>query len=413
MLKSSMIPLVMVRLNHHYAKLSAGYLFPEIQRRGKIFQEKNIEAKLIDLGVGDVKKPLAPSIARALEEGAREMGFSATFKGYGPAQGYLFLREAIAQSDYASLGIHPDEVFISDGAKNDIANLQEIFDVENRVALPNPTYPVYIDTNVMAGRTRPALKGGGYGGILYLPCNEKNGFLPEIPNRSCDLIYLCSPNNPTGSALDRKTLTAWVKFAKAQKAIILFDGAYEAYIRSPNTPRSIYEIEGAKEVAIEIRSFSKTAGFTGLRCSYTVVPRTLKIREAGQTVFLHSLWKRRHETKFGGVPYPIQKAAAAIYSEPGRSEVRAQVDEYLANAQALRKGLLAKGYKVFGGIDAPYLWVKAKKGLSSWEFFDELLEKAHLVSVPGSGFGSEGEGYVRLSAFGDRSEIHQALKRLQ
>jgi LL-diaminopimelate aminotransferase len=403
----------MVKLNHHYAKLSAGYLFPEIQRRGKAFQEKNLEAILIDLGIGDIKQPLAPSIAKALEEGAREMGASSTFKGYGPAQGYLFLREAIIQGDYAKLGIHPDEVFVSDGAKNDIANLQEIFDVENRVALPNPTYPVYIDTNVMAGRTRPALKMGGYGGVIYLPCNESNDFMPEIPNRSCDLIYLCSPNNPTGAALDRKTLASWVKFAKAQKAIILFDGAYEAYIRSKDAPRSIYEIEGAKEVAIEIRSFSKTAGFTGLRCSYTVVPHALKIKEAGQTVSLHALWKRRHETKFGGVPYPIQKAAAAAYSEPGRTEIKAQIDGYLENAQLLRKGLTAKGYKVFGGKDAPYLWVKAKKGLTSWEFFDALLEKAHLLSVPGSGFGSEGEGYVRLSAFGDKSEIQQAIERLR
>lgn len=392
----------MVKLNHHYTKLSSGYLFPEIQRRSAVFQAEHPEATLLNLGVGDITRPLAPSVVAALKSASEEMGKQTTFKGYGPSQGYGFLREAIATHDYAELGITPEEIFISDGAKNDIANLQELFAVENRIAVPNPTYPVYIDTNVMAGRTRPALKIGGYGGVIYLPCTESNRFIPEPPNKPCDVIYLCSPNNPTGSAIDRKSLTAWVRYAKQKGAIILFDGAYEAYIRS-DAPHSIYEIPGAKEVAIEIRSFSKTAGFTGLRCSYTVIPHALKVVEGNQAHSLHALWKRRHDTKFGGVPYPIQRAAEATYSAAGRREVRAQVDHYLRNAGILRERLMKAGYSVFGGLDAPYLWVKAPQKLTSWQFFDHLLHKGRIVSVPGSGFGSAGEGFVRFSAFADVS----------
>ncbi|MDE3046633.1 MAG: LL-diaminopimelate aminotransferase [Verrucomicrobiota bacterium] len=403
----------MVKLNHHYSKLAGGYLFPEMERRVAAFRTKHPDAPIVDLGIGDVKEPLCPSIISALEKASRELGSPETFKGYGPAQGYPFLREAIAKGDYGSLGISPDEIFISDGAKNDIGNFQEIFAVENRVAIPDPTYPVYIDTNVMAGRTRLPLKTGGYGGIIYLPCTEENNFLPQLPNRPCDLIYLCSPSNPTGTAMTRETLQMWVRYAKENEAVILFDGAYEAYVRSPHAVRSIYEIPGAKEVAVEFRSFSKTAGFTGLRCSYCVVPHSLKIVESYQSFSLHALWKRRQETKFGGVAYPIQRAAAAIYSEQGKKEVKAFIDDILDRAKRLRDGLSALGYRVFGGTDAPYLWVKTPGKMSSWEFFDQLLEQHYLVSVPGSGFGTEGEGYVRFSAFSEASKMTEALNRLE
>jgi LL-diaminopimelate aminotransferase len=393
----------MVKLNHHYTKLAGGYLFQEVARRAAAFREKNPLAQLINLGIGDITRPLAPSIVAALRAASEEMGAIATFKGYPPSQGYPFLREAIAEHDYPNLSISPDEIFISDGAKNDIGNMQELFAVENRIAVPNPTYPVYIDTNVMAGRTRPPLKGGGYGGVVYLPCNEKNGFCPALPNRHCDLIYLCSPNNPTGVAMSREALKMWVNYARENQAIILFDGAYEAYIRSPDCPRSIYEIEGAREVAIEFRSYSKTAGFTGLRCSYTVVPRTQPV---------HALWKRRHETKFNGVSYPTQKAACAIYTSEGAKQVKEQIDSYLNGANYLKRTLSQLGCKVFGGEDAPYLWLQAPKGLSSWEFFETLLEKAHVITTPGIGFGSEGERYLRLSAFGQKEQLEEGALRL-
>jgi len=400
----------MVKLNHHYAKLSGGYLFQEIARRTAAFREKNPEASIINLGIGDITRPLSPTIVQALESASLEMGVLETFKGYAPSQGYLFLREAIAANDYKN--ISADEIFISDGAKNDIADIQELFAIENRIAVPNPTYPVYIDTNVMAGRTRPLLKTGGYGGVVYLPCNAANNFTPELPNRHCDLIYLCSPNNPTGTAMDRETLQKWVHYAKENKAIILFDGAYEAYIRSPNCPRSIYEIEGAHEVAIEFRSFSKTAGFTGLRCSYTVIPHSLKITEAGAIHSLHALWKRRHETKSNGVSYPTQRAAAAIYSKKGAQETKELIDSYLEGAKSLKTHLEKLNYQVVGGIDAPYLWVKAPEKLTSWQFFEMLLEKAHIITTPGVGFGSEGEGYVRLSAFGHQNQLEEGALRL-
>jgi LL-diaminopimelate aminotransferase len=402
----------MAKLNHHYTKLTDGYLFQEIERKAAAFREKSPNVELINLGIGDISRPLSPAIVSALESASREMGSADTFKGYGPSQGYLFLREAIAENDYKSLGISPDEIFISDGAKNDIANLQEIFDIDNKVAIPDPTYPVYIDTNVMAGRTRPFLKSGCYGGVVYLLCNEKNHFLPELPNRSCDLIYLCSPNNPTGVAMDRETLRKWVNYARENKSVILFDGAYEAYIRSTNYPRSIYEIEGADEVAVEIRSFSKTAGFTGLRCSYTVIPKALKLLEGRQWISLHALWKRRHETKFNGVSYPVQKAAAAVYSEKGKEQIKALIDSYLEQSRLLLKTLTKGGFQAYGGIDAPYLWVKAPAEASSWHFFDYLLEKTHIISVPGSGFGSGGEGFVRLSSFSLPSVLAEAAKRL-
>jgi LL-diaminopimelate aminotransferase len=403
----------MVKLNHHFSKLTAGYLFPEIERRVTAWGAETGISDWINLGIGDVTQPLAPSLTAALEAASREMGSSHSFRGYGPSQGYPFLREAIAHHDYRGLDVTPSEVFISDGAKNDLGNLQELFALETRIAVPDPTYPVYIDTNVMAGRTRLPLKVGGYGGVVYLPCTESNQFIPDLPNRPCELIYLCSPNNPTGSAMTREALEKWVRFAKEQRSILLFDGAYEAYIRTPGIPRSIYEIEGAKEVAVEIRSFSKTAGFTGLRCSYTVVPHALKVVEGNQTLSLHQLWKRRHETKFGGVPYPVQKAAAAVYSPQGQIEVRAQVDGYLRGAKLLREGLQRIGYQVYGGIDAPYLWLKTPDALSSWECFDLFLKKARVISVPGSGFGSKGEGYVRLSAFAPEARLVEALERIE
>lgn len=402
----------MVKLNHHFSKLTAGYLFPEIERRVNAWGVGKGISDWINLGIGDITKPLAPAIASALETASREMGAATSFKGYGPSQGYPFLREVIATHDYKGLGISPDEIFISDGAKNDLGNLQELFAIETRIAVPDPTYPVYIDTNVMAGRTRLPLKAGGYGGVVYLPCTAATQFSPELPNRPCELIYLCSPNNPTGSAMTRESLEQWVRFAKENRSILLFDGAYEAYIRTPGIPRSIYEIEGAKEVAIEIRSFSKTAGFTGLRCSYTVVPHSLKVIEGNQTFSLHQLWKRRHETKFGGVPYPVQKAAAAVYSPQGQLEVRAQVDDYLKGAGLLRAGLIRLGYQVYGGLDAPYLWLKTPDSLTSWQCFDRFLEKARVISVPGSGFGSRGEGYLRLSAFAPESRLLEALDRI-
>ncbi len=403
----------MARLNHHYTKLFGGYLFSEIGRKTAHFREKNPAAQIINLGIGDISRPLAPSISAALETAAKEMGHAQTFKGYGPSQGYLFLREAVAKGDYANLGISPDEIFISDGTKSDIGNIQEIFSIENRIAVPDPTYPVYVDTNVMAGRTRLPLKTGGYGGIVYLDCHRDNHFIPELPNRSCDLIYLCSPNNPTGVAMNRTALKKWVDYARENHAIILFDGAYEAYVRSPDCPKSIYEIEGAKEVAIEFRSFSKTAGFTGLRCSYVVVPQALKITESFQTFSLNELWKRRQDTKYNGVPYPVQCAAAAVYSEQGQQEVQERINSYLAQAKALKSALQEMKYQVFGGTDAPYLWLQAPRNMTSWQFFDRLLDKAHIIAIPGIGFGNQGEGYVRLSTFGDEQSIHEAIKRFK
>ncbi len=403
----------MVKLNHHYQKLSGQYLFTEIEKRIASLKAKTPDAPLINLGIGDVTKPLTPSIVSALTAAAQEMGEKKTFRGYGPSEGYLFLRQLIAENDYKNLKISPDEVFISDGANTDLSNLQEIFALDNRVAVPDPTYPVYLDTNVMAGRTRLPLKTGRYGGITYLPCTEKNQFKAEPPNCHTDLIYLCSPNNPTGAALDRNLLKKWVEYAHEHQAVIILDGAYEAFITSENTPHSIYEIEGAKEVAIEVRSFSKSAGFTGLRCSYTVIPHQLKIQDAGSIHKLNSLWKRRVDTKSNGVSYPIQKAAAATFSPSGQKEVRELVKGYSERAHFLRDGLSKLGYTVFGGTDAPYIWCKTPKNIDSWKFFDMLLEKAHLVALPGRGFGTFGEGYVRFSAYGESTAIAEGLLRLK
>src|SRR3990167_3540368 len=402
----------MVKLNHHYQKLSGDYLFPEIDKKIAALKTKNPSASLINLGIGDVTIPLPPTVISALSLASQEMGEKGTFRGYGPSQGYLFLREAISNGDYRG-SIAPDEIFISNGAKCDLGHLQEIFATDNRVALPDPTYPVYLDTNVMAGRTRLPLKTGRFGGITYLSCTEENEFQPEPPNTHSDLIYLCSPNNPTGVAMTRDLLKKWIAYAKEHQAVILFDGAYEAYVTSPDVPRSIYEIEGAKEVAIEVRSYSKTAGFSGLRCSYTVVPRDLKVLDAGKMHSLHDLWKRRCDTKFNGVPYPVQKAAAALYTPQGLLESKKIIKTYLAGARYLKQELEAMGLTVYGGTDAPYLWCKTPLKLTSWEFFDRLLDKAHLITVPGQGFGSLGDSFIRLSAFADISLLKEAISRLK
>lgn len=404
----------MFRINENYLKLKAGYLFPEIGRRVTAYAQANPEAKIIRLGIGDVTEPLPPSIVRAMHSAVDEMADRSTFKGYGPEQGYAFLREAVAQHDFQSRGvdISADEIFISDGSKCDTGNILDIFGHENRIAVADPVYPVYVDTNVMAGHTGNADAAGRYAGLVYLPGNEANGFVPELPDQPVDLIYLCYPNNPTGTVASRATLKHWVDYARAHHAVILFDAAYEAYISDPEIPHSIFEIEGAREVAIEFRSFSKNIGFTGVRCALTVVPKQLSaMTSGGERVSVHQLWSRRQSTKFNGASYVVQKGAAAAYTPQGRQEMRGLIDFYMTNARLLREGLQASGIKVFGGVNAPYVWLKTPNGLSSWDFFDLLLTKAHLVGTPGSGFGAAGEGYFRLSAFNSRANVEEALQR--
>ncbi len=402
----------MIRINENYPKLAASYLFSDIAKRVSAYVAANPAKPVIRLGIGDVTEPLPPVCVEALHAATDEMAQRATFKGYGPEQGYAFLREAIAQHDYAARGcrIEADEIFVSDGAKCDCGNLQEIFAQDIRLAIPDPVYPVYVDTNVMAGRTG-ANVDGRYQGITYLESTAANGYVPSVPAGAADLIYLCFPNNPTGAVATRAQLAAWVDYAKKNKAILLFDSAYEAYIRDPQIPHSIYEIEGAREVAIEFRSFSKTAGFTGLRCAYTVVPKTLQACDvAGHAHTLHALWNRRHTTKFNGVAYPIQKAAAAIYTDAGRQQTRALIDFYLANAKLIRDAMTKLGFPCIGGDNAPYIWVNT--GRDSWEFFDTLLNKAQVVCTPGAGFGKCGEGHVRISAFNSRENVETALARI-
>lgn len=405
----------MVRINDNYLKLTAGYLFPEIARRVRDFTESHTEAKVIRLGIGDVTRPLPTAVVEGLHAGVDDLARPETFKGYGPEQGYGFLRELVAEHEFARRGanVSPDEIFVSDGSKCDSGNIQEIFAPGCRVAVTDPVYPVYVDTNVMAGRSGPADEQGRYGGILYMPCLEENGFLPETPREPVDLIYLCFPNNPTGAVATRDTLSRWVEYAKSQEAVILFDAAYEAYISDDSLPHSIFEIDGAREVAIEFRSFSKSAGFTGTRCALAVVPRELKGLDAnGDPVSLHQLWHRRQSTKFNGASYPVQRGAAAAYSPEGRKQVAELVAYYMENARIIREGLEAAGYTVNGGKHAPYLWLKTP-GVSSWDFFDTLLREAHVVGTPGSGFGPTGEGYFRLSAFGDRDQIEEAVARIR
>jgi LL-diaminopimelate aminotransferase len=402
----------MIRINENYTKLKASYLFADIAKRVNAYVAANPDKPIIRLGIGDVTEPLPPVCIEALHAATDEMANRATFKGYGPEQGYAFLREAVAQHDYAARGcnIAADEIFISDGSKCDCGNIQEIFATDVRLAIPDPVYPVYVDTNVMAGRTGTNVDGR-YQGITYLDSTPANGYVPAVPGVATDLIYLCFPNNPTGAVATKAQLAAWIAYAKANQAIILFDSAYEAYIRDPQIPHSIYEIEGAREVAIEFRSFSKTAGFTGTRCAYTVVPKSLMAYDAaGQAHPLHALWNRRHTTKFNGVAYPIQKAAAAVYTDAGKKQTGDLINNYLANAKLIRDAMTQLGFSCIGGDNAPYIWVNT--GRDSWEFFDLLLNKAQVVCTPGAGFGKCGEGHVRISAFNSRANVETALARI-
>ncbi len=406
----------MAQINEHYRKLQAGYLFPEIARRVGAFREAHPGADLIRLGIGDVTLPLAPAVVEAIRRAAAEMGTPEGMRGYPPEQGAEdFLIAAIREHDYAARGVpvDPSEIFVSDGSKQDSANIQEIFGPRCRIAVTDPVYPVYVDSNVMAGRAGPATAEGYYEGVIYLPATEKNGFMPPPPEEHADLVYLCSPNNPTGAVATRQNLEAWVDWARRADAVIVFDAAYDAFIRDPSLPRSIYEIDGARSCAIEMRSFSKRAGFTGVRCAYTVVPRDLTgSTSTGERVPLRELWARRHATKFNGVPYVVQRAAEAVFDPEGRKQTAAQVDYYMENARILREGLAGAGFTLFGGEHAPYIWMRTPEGRSSWETFDLLLERAQVVGTPGSGFGPSGEGYIRLSAFGDRDRVAEAVERI-
>jgi LL-diaminopimelate aminotransferase len=402
----------MIRINENYTKLKASYLFADIAKRVSAYAAAHPDHKVIRLGIGDVTEPLPPVCVEALHAATDEMAQRATFKGYGPEQGYAFLREAVAEHDYAARGcrIAPDEIFISDGAKCDCGNIQEIFATDIRLAIPDPVYPVYIDTNVMAGRTG-ANVNGRYEGVSYLESTPANGYVPAVPSAPADLVYLCFPNNPTGAVATRAQLTAWVQYAKQHQAILLFDSAYEAFIRDPAIPHSIYEIEGARDVAIEFRSLSKTAGFTGTRCAYTVVPKSVMAWDrAGTPHPLHALWNRRQTTKFNGVAYPIQKAAAAIYTDAGRTQTRALTDFYLGNAKLIREAMGRLGLPCVGGDNAPYIWINT--GQDSWKFFDRLLHEAQVVCTPGAGFGQCGEGHARISAFNSRENVVEALERI-
>lgn len=406
----------MARINDNFEKLPESYLFSTIARKVKEYKQQNPNADVISLGIGDVTLPIVPAITDAMQKAVAEQASAATFHGYGPEQGYDFLRERIAAHDYESrgIGISADDIFISDGAKSDLGNIGDIFYTDSIVAVTNPVYPVYIDTNVMSGRAGNPLADGGFERIELLSCTEANGFVPELPKRAPELIYLCYPNNPTGITISKVELKRWVDYALEHKSIILYDSAYEAYIRTAGVPHSIYEIEGAEECAIEFRSFSKTAGFTGLRCGYTVVPKSLKgIDENGAEIQLRKLWNRRQTTKFNGASYIIQRGAAAVYTPEGQAQIRKSIDYYMHNADLLREGLSALGLKTFGGTDAPYVWVKTPEHLDSWKFFDELLAQANLVCTPGSGFGSCGEGFVRFTAFNTLENTAEAVKRIK
>ncbi|MEH1942784.1 MAG: LL-diaminopimelate aminotransferase [Nostoc sp.] len=405
----------MATINDNYLKLKAGYLFPEIARRVNAFAEANSNAKVIRLGIGDVTEPLPEACRTAMIKAVEEMGDRNTFKGYGPEQGYAWLREKIATHDFQARGadIDASEIFISDGSKCDTGNILEIFGHDNTIAVTDPVYPVYVDTNVMVGNTGNANDKGEFEGLVYLPITAENNFIAEIPAKKVDLIYLCFPNNPTGATATKEYLKAWVDYAKANNSIIFFDAAYEAYITDPSIPHSIYEIEGAREVAIEFRSFSKNAGFTGTRCALTVVPKTLTGKAAdGSDVELWKLWNRRQSTKFNGVSYIVQRGAEAVYSEEGQAQIKGLVSFYLENAKIIREKLTAAGLSVYGGVNAPYVWVKTPNGLSSWEFFDKLLQTVNVVGTPGSGFGAAGEGYFRISAFNSRENVEEAMKRI-
>lgn len=405
----------MILINENYTKLPGSYLFSDIAKKVEAFKIAHPDANVIRLGIGDVTRPLPAAVIEALHKAVDEMGDASLFRGYGPEQGYDFLVNTIVENDYKARGldITADEIFVSDGSKSDTGNIGDILGLDNIVAITDPVYPVYVDTNVMAGRAGDIVNNK-WNRLVYIPCTAENDFVPELPEEKVDIIYLCYPNNPTGTTLTRDQLKVWVDYAIANKALILFDGAYEAFITESDVPHSIYEIEGAKEVAIEFRSFSKTAGFTGTRCAYTVVPKAVMgYTKSGEKVSLNRLWNRRHTTKFNGVPYIIQRAAEACYSPEGKKQVKAAIDYYLNNAKIIREGLVAQGLQVYGGINSPYIWVKTPKDMTSWGFFDYLLNELNIVGTPGVGFGPSGEGYLRLTAFGTLENTIEAVSRLK
>ena len=405
----------MAQINDNFIKIPATYLFSEIAKRVAQHKELNPEANIIRMGIGDVSLPLPDAAVDAMIAAAEEQRHAETFRGYGPEQGYDFLRNAIVENDFRAKGlnIEADEIFVSDGAKSDTGNIGDIFSIHNKVAVTDPVYPVYVDTNAMGGRAGEPSAQNVWSNLIYLPCNAENNFVPALPAEKADLIYLCFPNNPTGTTLTKAQLKVWVDYARENNSVILFDAAYEAFITEENVPHSIYEIEGAYEVAIEFRSFSKTAGFTGTRCGYTVVPKSLTaLSESGEKVQLNKLWNRRHSTKFNGTSYVVQRAAEATYSPEGKKQVRALIDYYMENVRIIRESLQKAGFSTFGGINAPYVWVKTPAGMSSWDYFDFLLKEKNIVCTPGAGFGTNGEGYVRFSAFGSRENTIAAMKRI-
>ncbi|MBO8242640.1 LL-diaminopimelate aminotransferase [Prochlorococcus marinus XMU1410] len=405
----------MVQVNENYLKLKAGYLFPEIAKRVKIYSQSNKSAEIIKLGIGDVTEPLPKACIEAMGKALDDMGTINGFRGYGPEQGYSWLREKISEHDFISRGcqISPEEIFVSDGSKCDSSNILDILGKDNSIAVTDPVYPVYVDSNVMTGRTGEALENGTYQGLTYLAINEGNNFLPKIPEKKVDILYLCFPNNPTGATITKKELKKWVDYALQNKSLILFDAAYEAFIQDNDVPHSIYEIDGAKDCAIEFRSFSKNAGFTGVRCAFTVIPKDLKgLSSTNEEIELWPLWNRRQSTKFNGVSYVVQKGAEAVYSTEGKKQVKGLIDFYMENAKIMKNKLQNSGYKVYGGDNAPYIWIKVPDQMTSWDFFDFLLQKVSVVGTPGSGFGLAGEGYFRLSAFNSRSNVLDAMERI-
>ena len=405
----------MININENFLNLQDSYLFSTVAKKVAEFTKNNPDKKVIKLGIGDVTKPIVPAVIEAMHKATDELAKPETFRGYGPEQGYDFLRNAIVENDFKGLGIEPDEIFVSDGAKCDCGNIVDIFGKDNKVAITDPVYPVYLDTNVMSGRSgNYNEKTGMYENVVYMPVTKENNFVPELPKEHVDMIYLCFPNNPTGTVLKKEDLKKFVDYAKTNKSVILFDAAYEVFIEEENVPHSIYEIEGAKDVAIEFRSFSKTAGFTGVRCAYAVVPKTLYgYTENGEKVELNKLWNRRTTTKFNGVAYVVQRAAEATYSKEGREQILENIKYYKENAKIIKEGLQEAGFEVFGGVNSPYIWLKTPNNMKSWEFFDKLLEKANVVGTPGSGFGPSGEGYFRLTAFGTQENSIEAIKRIK
>ena len=402
----------MFKINDNYLKLPGSYLFSTIAKKVAAYKEANPDKEVISLGIGDVTQPLAPAVIEALHKAVDEMSVAETFHGYAPDLGYEFLRKAIVDNDYRARGVDLalDEIFISDGAKSDSGNIVEIFSTDNTIAVTDPVYPVYIDSNAMAGKTGDYLQDKqAWSDVIYMPCTAENDFTPDFPERTPDIIYICCPNNPTGTTLTKDALSKWVRYALDNKAVIIYDAAYEAYISEEDVPHSIYECDGAKECAIEMRSFSKNAGFTGTRLGFTVIPKALKSGD----VMLNSLWARRHGTKFNGAPYIIQRAGEAVYSDEGKAQTQAQIAYYMNNAKIIREGLNAQGYKTYGGVNAPYIWLKTPEGVTSWDFFDMLLEKANIVGTPGSGFGPSGEGYFRLTAFGSKENTEKAIERIK